>query len=123
MKEPEKSITHTSFGMMSIARVYAGGGQQFFGTDMQPNSYIQIEVSQNATMEYDEIMGCKPWASSKRADEVVKLRMTSTQFAELITTLNIGMGVPCTIERVCGMEVPQYDETLQSSVNYEAEKL
>lgn len=120
--EAEKVIQHTSFGMISVSRTQGGCGK-FFGTDMQPNSYIQVIVSQNASMEYDEVMGCKPWPSGKRNEEVVKFRMTSTQFAELITTLNLGMGVPCTIERVCGNDIPQYEDDLQSSVNYEAEKL
>lgn len=120
--EIEKVVQHTSFGMVSISRVNGGDGR-FFGTDMQPNVFIQVDVSQNAVMEYDEIMGCKARASGKRRDEVVSFRMTSTQFAELITTLNIGDGVPCTIERVCGNKVPQYEEEIQSTVNYEAEKL
>lgn len=120
--EIEKAVQHTSFGMVSISRVNGGDGR-FFGTDMQPNVFIQVDVSQNAVMEYDEIMGCKARASGKRRDEVVSFRMTSTQFAELITTLNLGMGVPCTIERVGGTDIPQYEDSLQSSINYEAEKL
>lgn len=41
----------------------------------------------------------KDWFYCKNAP-LVKIRLTQNQFSELITSLNIGEGVPCTIEKI-----------------------
>ena len=39
-------------------------------------------------------------------ENLIRVRLSSGQFAEMITSMNRGGGVPCTIERLPGKEVP-----------------
>lgn len=120
--EKDREICHESFGMARFVRRNGNPGFMY-GSDVVPEKYVVLEISKNSTLEYDRTMGRLCGASSKRSDEVVCIQMTSAQFAELITTINIGDGVPCTIQRINGEWIEQFKDGVQCRVDYEAEKL
>lgn len=119
----KKTISHESFGMVSLSRTYTGQAPYFFGTDMQPNSYITLKICKNCELTYDDIIGRRPYASNKVKDQVVEVRMTSTQFADMITSIGMGDGTPCTITKVTGEYVPQYNDNVQGIFEYEYENV
>lgn len=90
--------SHPSYGMISFSRIN-GGGERFYGSEMIPDNYIEMRVM-TSEMETD--------LSSTRyygKDRILSVRMTSVQFSELITSMNVGDGVPCTIDRIMGEKV------------------
>jgi hypothetical protein len=47
-------------------------------------------------------------------EELIEVDMTEHQFAQLITTMNQGMGIPCTIRHILMERVPEVPEGLES---------
>lgn len=95
MKENEQN--HPSYGIVSFSRV-AGNPGRLFGSKLPAhNSFITLRVSK-ATLITNE-HGEERFYGSMRGD-VVEVQLSNVQFAELLTTMNAGQGVPCTISLV-----------------------
>jgi hypothetical protein len=86
---------HPSFGQISFSRVSCNPSQNFYGSELPQSHYITMEVSNSEVLRD---------LSQDRYHTIgiplIKLRMSSGQFAEMITSLNMGSGVCCTIERL-----------------------
>lgn len=86
----EKYITHKSWGLIGFSRVH-GVGKKLFGSDVATDDAIIMTLKQaEKTRDLN-----RTWVHSK--DEIAEVIMTPNQFAELITLMNVGEGVPCTI--------------------------
>lgn len=103
MKDREK-IQHESFGQISFTRTQ-GRGQTFYGSELPQDHYVSMEIRQSEvqrdlTNEWYRTYGIP----------LIRIRMSSGQFAELITSMNMGSGIPCTIERLMGKKVEEFPE-------------
>lgn len=92
MTDKPHRVSHDSFGLLHFARWSGSHAQTFFGSDIKHDRGIRMtlmsacrERSLNADRFYEE-------------DLVAAVDMTEAQFAEILTTLNIGTGVPVTIK-------------------------
>ena len=94
MKREEQRIEHESFGQISFTRVSTSGKIGFYGSELKKGDYIQMEISNS---KIDRTLS-KDWFYD--SNKLVKVRMTANQFSELITSLNRGSGIPCTIEQI-----------------------
>lgn len=88
---------HPAFGMIRFSRISGNG--TFFGSPLNHDHFISLEIN-HGSIKTD--LG-QDWYSEE--GQVIRLRMTSTQFSELITSLNYGCGVPCTLESIQGRKV------------------
>lgn len=88
----EEKIAHESFGQISFSRVTCNPPEKFYGSELPQNHYIKMEISNS---EVSRTLS-KEWYFAKKL--LARLRMSSGQFAELITSLNTRGGTPCTIE-------------------------
>ena len=104
--EDEKIYEHPSFGMLRFSRINGRSGY-LFGSEIQADNYIQLELS-NGEMKRD-LTDDKFYAKKN----LFRVKMSSNQFAELITTLNYGSGVPCTIEYI-GNDIIEQCDTIKS---------
>lgn len=95
---------HPSYGLIHISRVTGGpGAKNLFGSPLA-HHYGTIRLS----------VGTAKWIHSLHHDryqgslwgEHVEIEMSAAQFADMITSLNMGGGTPCTIRRLAGAEVP-----------------
>lgn len=89
---------HPSYGMIRFARSSIGGsGTALFGSSIMHNNVIRLSISKGM-MERE---GNEDWflAGTDINDMIVEVEMSYTQFAEAITSLNIGEGIPVTIRR------------------------
>lgn len=92
---------HPSYGLVHIARM-TGGGRNLFGSPLA-NHYGTIRLS----------IGSAKWIHGNNHDryygglrgEHVEIEMSAAQFADLITSLNMGGGTPCTIRCVAGKAI------------------
>ncbi len=98
--ESDKKETqiHPAFGQIYFGRT--SGHANFYGSELEQDHYITMEVHHS---EVDRELS-KDWYHTKGLP-VVRLRMSSSQFAEAITSLNQGSGVPCTLEMIDGKQV------------------
>ena len=102
MKKKE-IIKHPSYGMIRFSRV--NGHSNFYGSELEQDNYITLTIK-GSYLERDLV---NERYCEEHRDNKLSLRMTAGQFSELITSLNIGSGVPCTLEYVNGEKV----ETLE----------
>jgi hypothetical protein len=94
MKE-EKIEEHPSWGLVSVARV-GGGASDLFQSDFDPGHFIRLEV-RRAKRKDNWVRGTGP--------DLIEIDLTPMQFAEMVTTMNMGEGTPCTIRRLPGERI------------------
>lgn len=86
----ENKETHPSYATLQFNRVH-GGSTNLFGSSIQHRDTIVMRV-RNAVIERslnsDHIMG---------ESEIIECEMSYSQFAEVITSMNQGTGVPVTL--------------------------
>ena len=93
MPDGEK-IQHPSYGMIQVSRF--SGQSNFFGSSIQHGGGISITIYEGELergLNHD-------WHYSRK--EHVRVEMSYTQFAEMITAGMNTSGVPCTIKRLNG---------------------
>lgn len=81
---------HPSFGMIGFSRV-SGGDGTLFGSSIKHNDKIMMQIKhakQHRTLHHDYYHG---------KGTIIEIEMSYSQFAECITSLNTGSGVPCTL--------------------------
>lgn len=87
---------HPSFGMLSFSRT-SGGKTNLFGSSIQHRDTIRMRIRQGSlTRGLNE-----DWYNG--TDEIIEVEMSYSQFAECITSMNVGTGTPCTIRWVKGI--------------------
>lgn len=104
--EDEKIYEHPSFGMLRFSRINGRSGY-LFGSEIQADNYVQLELS-NGEMKRD--LTDDNFYAKKN---LFRVKMSPNQFAELITTLNYGSGVTCTIEFI-GKDIIKQCDTIKS---------
>jgi hypothetical protein len=84
---------HESFGIVSISRV--NGRSHLFGSAIEDHhSFFRLTISQ---CQVEHSVGENRYFDSR---ELISVDLSAAQFAQLITSMNVGSGVPCTIRRV-----------------------
>lgn len=98
MAEREQ-LSHESYGMIGFSRI--NGSNRFYGSELQQDNYIEMKVYHS---EVERELS-KEWYHANGRAPIIRLRMSAGQFAEMITSMNIGDGVPCTIESIQGKKM------------------
>ena len=91
--------SHPSYGMIRVGRTH-GGEQRMFGSPIPCPTTIRIEICEGV-VNHDL---SRDWYHARK--QLIEVRMSPAQWAELITNMNVGDGVPCTLERVMGETKP-----------------
>ena len=91
----DESLKHPSYGMVQFSRV-TGGNCRLFGSALEGHNHrIELRICE-AEMRIDHDLHMeRPYAKG----QIVSVALSAAQFAELLTTMNAGSGVPCTIMR------------------------
>lgn len=88
--------THESFGLLSFSRI-TGGNENLFGSSIKHNEKIQIEIKPASVSRHLN----RDWYSSN-GKTYIQAEMSYSQFAEAISSMNMGEGVPITFSRING---------------------
>lgn len=104
-------ITNPAHIQISFARISSSDNHQFYGSDIEANSYIKLTISESSQ---ERRLGGDNYYGGKTILHAV---MTNLQFSELITTLNIGSGTPATLTYLNTDHLPQGRIELPSIVN------
>ncbi len=100
MNKEEENYKHPSFGQISFNR--SNGTNTFYGSELKQDHYITMELHQSEVRR--ELS--KDWYFGHNI--LARVRMTSNQFSEMLTSMNHGSGIPCTIEYINGHTVEKY---------------
>lgn len=97
--------THPSYALLSFSRISRGKGAPLFGSSIEHSETIRMEVkpakierSLNTDWIYDN------------GREYLEVEMSYSQFAEAISSMNMGSGVPVTLRYLNGKQIedPQF---------------
>jgi len=111
--EDREDETHPSYGLVGFSRVTASGGNKLFGSHLEHHhDTIYLRIHQAAIKH---TYGCD-WFMA-RTPSCIEVELSPAQFATLLTTMNIGDGVPCTIRRLNGQSVEEvpYEHTTEQN--------
>jgi ElaB/YqjD/DUF883 family membrane-anchored ribosome-binding protein len=87
--------THPSYGIIGISRV-SSTRSRLFGSEVDHMHYLDLHIAEARRV----VNTPNEFIMSDR--ELIRVSMTEAQFAQMITSPNIGDGVACTIERFTG---------------------
>jgi hypothetical protein len=85
---------HESFGMLGFSRTSNSPGLNLFGSSVKHRNTVVMTVKRATKLRdlnYDHYFG---------GETLIEIELSPMQFAEAITTLNVGDGIPCTIRRI-----------------------
>lgn len=108
-KQDIPSERHPSYGLVSVSRVSCGPpGRILFESPFRHHNYVTLSI-QRASRSRHHLHGNHVMGEG----EIVEIAMSEVQYAAMLTSLNYGQGVPCTIQRVGGklVEEPPADRT------------
>ena len=106
--------THPAFGMISLCRTTCSPPSVLFGSAVKHGSYISLTIKEASR----ETSSSHDWYFGKK--ELVRVCISGNQLGEMLSSMNIGDGVPCTIERFNSESRPRIEEF--STVQTEAQK-
>lgn len=93
--DPGQEKTHPAFGMVQFLRSSGGSDQKFFGSEV---------TGHGTTFTLQIVRGRQVWSLHEShffgdSTPLIEVNMTAAQFVQLLTTMNQGSGVPCTLRR------------------------
>jgi len=106
MSDPFKDQTteeHPSFCTVQFSRI--SGTRRFFGSSVTSHSWVALRVHK-AKLHHDL---ARDWVHGK-CNPMIEVYLSSAQFAELLTTMNHGSGVPGTLQSVDGKQIEQLED-------------
>lgn len=83
---------HPAYGQIGVSRVTSTPGAVLYGSDFRHGGYMVITVRRSSvarSLSSDYHHG---------GDDLVQVALSEAQWATFLSTPNIGMGVPCTIQ-------------------------
>lgn len=86
--------THPAFAQIGVARV--SGKTNLYGSDFEHNGFITLTI---ATSKLERDLS-SDWYFDDQ--QLIKVAMSESQWATLVSSLNVGSGVPCTLEWLIG---------------------
>jgi hypothetical protein len=89
--EDGKREKHPSYGMIGFSR--RSGSPDLFQSVAASGSFITLSIKR-AVVSRDLM---QDWIFGR--EELIEVNLSNNQFTELLTTMNVGDGVPCTIAR------------------------
>lgn len=88
----DKKESHESFGMMGFSRVQCGGdGAALHGSDLKHNTLIRMTLSHGSKKRGLS----NDWYHAE--GRIAEVEMSQNQFSEMITSMNMGDGIPVTL--------------------------
>jgi len=115
MGTKDEVFKHPSYGAVSFSRITSSGKRRLFGSSMESHYHsVRLRIHEA------ELRINRDTHSERVSEErqIIEVELSAAQFAELLTTMNQGSGIPCTILRREGIgEIPEPPETPVETTN------
>jgi hypothetical protein len=99
--------THPSYGQAVFHRTYGNIGRLYGSPLERHHTAIRLTISRSE-VRHDL---AQDWRYAR--EQLIEVTFSAAQFADLLTTMNVGEGVPCTIEHVAGVDQGQVPEEMK----------
>lgn len=103
---------HEAFGIACFRRIN-GEKNNFFGSSVECTHWIELEISKGQEYIWEDC-GYRSFSATSEPP-YIRIAFTPSQFAELITTLNCGEGVPCTVVRLNNQKVEEIPMSMRDN--------
>jgi hypothetical protein len=111
MNNKETIEEHNSYGLIGLSRISAGErGINLFGSSIRHSSIMTLRIRRAVKRR----SLARYWFGSK--EELIEVYLSPSQFADLITTPNVGDGVPCTIRYINRQPMGECPEESQRQI-------
>jgi hypothetical protein len=93
---------HPSYALIGASRVSSHPGEYLFGSDFRHDAFIVVSIHRaelTRGLSQDRV-------HATRDPEVVSIALSAAQWATFVSSMNVGHGVPATLQRVAGQMVP-----------------
>lgn len=91
---------HPAFAQIVACRTN-GGNKVLYGSDFRHNNFITISIARS--IEYRGLS----YDRHHPRKELIEVALTEAQWATFVSSMNVGSGVPCTIQHLEGKPVSQ----------------
>ena len=101
LKKETQETKHESYGLAGFSRSTCNPGVNLFGSSILHSNTITFRVHHakiDRKLEQD-------WFHADGRVPIIEIEMSQTQFAEMITSMNLGDGVPVTIRNIQGQRI------------------
>ena len=92
--DKDKREHHPSYGLVGFHRISSAGPRRLFGSRLTTHPTTILLRIHHASVEHDL---ARDWIYADGRLPIVEVELSPAQFSELLTTMNVGDGVPCTI--------------------------
>jgi hypothetical protein len=93
MRDP-KHFEHPSYAMIQFTRGMGSRSRRLFGSSLKSH-YATIRMTVTGAFWEHDLHEDRYFDAGKK--RLIEVEMSAAQFAELITSMNVGSGVPCTL--------------------------
>lgn len=90
--------SHPSYAVAHLSRVSSSRAKPLFGSSVGHSNTIMLRISRAEEIRSTDLS----YDSYFEREQLVEVEMSQTQFAELITSMNYGSGVPVTLRHIQG---------------------
>lgn len=98
----QETFSHPSYCLVAFSR--RNGSPKLFGSSLTDHySYVTLQVKKAELIREDN--GDR--YNSSMSGDIIEVDLSAAQFAELLTTMNVGLGVPGTLRRLNNQRVPE----------------
>ena len=114
MRDEEKRFTHESYGLAGLYRTEGTVGALFGSHLDKHHTTMHLRIF-HAERRHDL---ARDWFYAENSQPIVEIVFSAAQFAEFVTTPNMGAGVPCTIRSIEGRAMakpPKVDTEAQAT--------
>lgn len=95
MSKDDDVFKHPSYGMVQFSRV-TGGHMHLFGSSLEAHHHrIELRIFEAEWIVDHDLHMERPYPGR----QIIEVALSAAQFAELVTSMNVSSGVPCTIMR------------------------
>jgi hypothetical protein len=112
MSEDKQVLNHPSYALASFSR--RSGSPKLFASAIDKHySYICLQLKRAELVRRDH----GDYYNSSIQGDIVEVDFSAAQFAELLTTMNVGLGVPCTLRRLNNERIEEPPDVLTEAEN------
>jgi hypothetical protein len=112
MSDDRKEYKHPSYGMIAFNRSMGGRPTRLFGSPLEEHYGTVRVVIGTGTRIHESNMD--RYHGSLRGEHI-EVEMSAAQFAEVLTSMNQGSGIPCTIRYINGKPIEDPPPTQKGS--------
>lgn len=113
----DKITKHPTYGMLQFSRTTNGQAKNLYGSSIKHSHTIRLRIHEGEKSRHLN----RDWYYAREC--LVEVEMSQAQFAEAITSMNMGSGVPVTLRYVDGVDRGECpEENKRQEIDREFEK-